>query len=340
LLLGAFPGGEPEFHYVTTHVRGPKLLKVFVAAWGMLHLIWTILFWRCDLAHIHTACYASFLRKSMAASVVRAFGRPVIIHVHGGEFAAFFESSSPRARRRIDRALASADLVIALTEAWKEKLLTMSPGARVRVLPNPVDTRAFEGMDESRVDVSPSGGRALFLGALTKKKGVMDLIDAVTVVAVARPDFVLDVAGHGPAREFVRAAADRGVDRNINYMGWLDEISKLDALGRAHVLVLPSYCEGLSNALLEGLAAGLPVVATPVGGTPEFVTDGVNGLLVEPGDTTAIVASIMRLLSDHELRLTMGSANRELVRSRCDVRVVAEGLGGWYAELGGRTHAH
>ena len=339
-LLGALPDGAPAIHYVTTPVVGSKPLKALVAAAGFVHLLWAILFWRCDLAHIHTACYASFLRKSLAASLVRMFGRPVILHVHGGEFGTFFSQSSARAKRRIGRTLASADLVIALSEGWKEKLLVMSPAARVRVLPNPLDTRAFEGICRSKVEVPISGGRALFLGALTKRKGVYDLVDAVEKVAAERPEFLLDVAGHGSADAFLDAAAESGVDRNVNCMGWLDESSKLRALERAHLLVLPSYDEGLPVALLEGMAAGLPVVTTPVGGIPEFIADGVNGFLVKPGDAAASAASILRLLSDDELRLAMGSRNRELIRARCDLCTIAGRLSDWYAELGGNSRPH
>jgi glycosyltransferase involved in cell wall biosynthesis len=91
-----------------------------------------------------------------------------------------------------------------------------------------------------------------------------------------------------------------------------------------------------SLARTSALAAGLPVVTTPVGGIPEVVKDGVNGLIISPGDVKALGASILRLLEDAELRERMSGANVELVRSRHDAPIVAATLCEWYDEVRGR----
>ncbi|HYW69010.1 MAG TPA: glycosyltransferase, partial [bacterium] len=175
-LLGAMPDDAPDVRYVPTHVDGPKVLKAMAAIAGFFRLLWAITAWRCDLVHIHMASYASFARKSRAVSMARLFRRKVIVHVHGAQFDIVFDGAGPSTRRSITRTLTSADLVIALSERWEEKLGRIAPEARFRVLPNPVDTNLLAGVAAGRPEVPASGGRALFLGAFTQRKGIYDLM--------------------------------------------------------------------------------------------------------------------------------------------------------------------
>ncbi|MFH1502119.1 MAG: glycosyltransferase family 4 protein [Candidatus Eisenbacteria bacterium] len=332
-LLGAMPDDAPEIRYVPTHVDGPKPVKALAAVVGFVRLLWAIVVWRCDLVHIHMASYASFARKSRVASIAHYFRRKVIVHVHGAQFDLFFEGAVTNVKRSITWTLMSADLVIALSDQWEEKLREIAPEARFRVLPNPVDTRRFEGVAAKRPEVPADGGRALFLGAFTQRKGIYDLIEAVALVVAKRPAFALDLGGDHEVGEVRKLVSEKGLERNVRFMGWVRGKKKAEAFARSHVFVLPSYNEGLPIAVLEALAAGLPIVTTPVGGIPEVVVDGVNGLLHEPGDVDALALSILRLLDDAELRSRMSGANLELVSARHDARVVARELVGWYNDV-------
>src|SRR5262249_4735618 len=103
------------------------------------------------------------------------------------------------------------------------------------------------------------------------------------------------------------------------------------------VAVLPSRAEGMSNALLEYMAAGRPVVATPVGATPEVIEDGVHGLLVQPGDPEALAAAIGRLLSDLALASRLGAAARARARGRYGREAMVRRFEEFYTRLIAKT---
>jgi glycosyltransferase involved in cell wall biosynthesis len=148
--------------------------------------------------------------------------------------------------------------------------------------------------------------RLLHIGRLSSEKGVADLLEAVRILKNKHgPWCQLTVAGSGPEenrlKEYVKAL---GIDENVRFVGYVKEDAELVRLYQnSDVFILPSYTEGVPKVILEAMANGLPVVSTAVGGIPEIVQDGVNGLLVPPRDPEGIYAAIHRLLKDGELRL-------------------------------------
>ena len=106
-------------------------------------------------------------------------------------------------------------------------------------------------------------------------------------------------------------AADLGLAGRVHFLGQRDDIP--DLLAALDIFVLPSHSEGVSLALLEAMAAGLPVIATAVGGLPEVVTDGVNGLLIPPQDPEALAQALARLLDDPALAKKLGENARQHV---------------------------
>lgn len=338
-ILAALPADDPEVRYIATHIDGPKLVKTLAALAGGVRLVAAILFWRPHIVHLHTASYASFVRKSALAAIAKAFRRRVVVHVHGAQFDVFWKGARPATRSAIRRMLTGADLVIALSAGWRTKLARMAPKARIRVLPNPVVTADFSPLAEGRPEVPEGGGTVLFLGAFSKRKGIYDLVEAMAEVVRERPDVTFELGGDQDVAEVERLVERRGLSENVEMLGWVRGGEKLATFARAHVYVLPSYHEGLPIGVLEAMAAGLPIVTTPVGGIPEVVRDRVNGLVVTPGDVRALAASILRLLDDADLRRGASAANVELVRSRHDAVLVARTLVEWYHELSGSGDA-
>ena len=138
----------------------------------------------------------------------------------------------------------------------------------------------------------------LFLGHLSARKGVPDLLRAL-----ARPELLarrwhVTLAGGGPIAEFQRLAQDLGVGDRVDFPGWLDASHVQALCADADVLVLPSHAEGLAMAVLEGLANGLAVITTPVGAHPEVIEPEVSGLLIAPGDVEALSNALVRVIDD------------------------------------------
>jgi glycosyltransferase involved in cell wall biosynthesis len=137
-----------------------------------------------------------------------------------------------------------------------------------------------------------------------------------------RDTATLLIVGDGPLRpELEREAAECGLDRSVRFLGSHADVTTFYRI--ADVFVLPSVTEGLSNALLEAMAAGLPVVASDVAGNREVIEDGVNGVLVDWADPGAAAGVVLRLLDDAELRRRVGEAARRCA-GRFTIASVAE----------------
>ena len=129
------------------------------------------------------------------------------------------------------------------------------------------------------------------------------------------------------------AALAAGLGNAVTFAGWVRGEEKLALLQEAALLALPSYAEGVPIAVLEAMAAGLPVVTTPVGGIPDLIADGRNGLLVQPGDVPALASAINRLLDDPALRGAMGDLNRQQVVAEYDVPRYVDRLLALYTDV-------
>jgi len=146
----------------------------------------------------------------------------------------------------------------------------------------------------------------------------------------------LILAGDGPNAGAYRARADAQL-RNVRFLGKVSDVREV--LRAADALVLPSLSEGLSNAVLEAMAMGLPVVATRIGGLTEQVEDRVSGLLVEATNPIALAEAIRRLLGDSDLRTRLGQAARRAAGQRFSIEAMVDAYDQLYEALSGRSLA-
>jgi len=322
---------EIDCTYVTTHRHGSHWTKLLAALSGWTAAAVQLATLEAPLVHIHLSSRASFWRKSVVCLLARLFRRPYLLHVHGSEFAQFYEECPPLARRIVRLVLARADLVMALSQAWRATLQGICPSARIEVLMNAVP---LPPPDEARRRADrPS--TLLFLGEIARHKGVFELARAFGGVTGTFPGLRLVYAGTGAAMDDVRQlAAQPEFAGRIECTGWLEAQRKRAELARATIFVLPSYVEGMPMALLEAMSWGLPVIATAVGGVPEMITHEVNGLLVEPGDVAGLAAAIRRLMEDAGLRERLGGAARETIATRFSLDTAFERLLEIYRRFG------
>ncbi|WP_242335847.1 MULTISPECIES: glycosyltransferase [unclassified Anaeromyxobacter] len=165
-------------------------------------------------------------------------------------------------------------------------------------------------------------------------KGQTDLLHAMREVVRARPEARLVLVGDGARRPLLeRAARQLGVAEHCHFLGHRRDVASL--LARAEVAVSPSYAEGISNALLEAMAARLPVVATSVGGTPELVHEGEEGFLVPPGAPAVLARRLLELLDDAPLRRRMGERGRRRVEREFSVEQMRASYDALYEDLTG-----
>jgi glycosyltransferase involved in cell wall biosynthesis len=183
---------------------------------------------------------------------------------------------------------------------------------RVTMIPNGVpapDCNADRGLLAAELGVARDTPLVGFVGRLSPEKAPDAFVRAASLVAGANPAAGFVVIGDGPMRAELRRMADAlGIGEHVHFIGERDDVQRL--LPSLSILVVPSHTEGMPLALMEGMAAGVPVVATAVGGIPELLQHQRTGLLVAPGDVAQIAVDVAQLLRDAGRRAAMGALGR------------------------------
>jgi glycosyltransferase involved in cell wall biosynthesis len=211
------------------------------------------------------------------------------------------------------------------------------PPAKMVLIPNGVREEALEAPADGRAKRRELGipAEAPIVGAVSRlawKKGIAHLVQATPRILAAAPDARVVVAGDGPLRDELRAeAAALGVGDRVLLLGSRDDTIAL--MAAFDVFVLPSVVEGMSNALIEAMAVGRPVVATDVGGNPEVVVDGQTGLLVPPAAPDRLAAAVVTLLGAPGRAAEMGEAGRRRVMGHYRVDAMTRHIEALYDAL-------
>lgn len=268
----------------------------------------------CDVLHTHD--YKSNLLGGLAARRADA-ALPWIATVH-------LHTEATR-RLRIYRALdlfllRLADRVITVSREQQRLLRRRGVEPRRLVLvPNVIDVDAFRAgagrpdRARSAVGLPRQGPVVAAVGRLAHQKGLDLFLAAAVGIRRQRPDCRFVIAGSGPLRPALERQVDlSGLRDCVHLVGYRADVARL--LLACDVVVLPSRSEGMPLVLLEALAMARPVVAARVGGVPEVLRDGRDGLLIEPGSATELEAAVVRLLADPAWAARLGSAGELRVR--------------------------
>jgi len=299
--------------------------------------------------------------------LVAAFGlatyarrvQPQVVHLHSarahatGLLAAGTAKAKSVVARRVDFEVARSPLSALKYRLPVDRFVTVSrgiadvlvrggiPPSRIAVIHSGIDIDAVV----SRVETARKGGAAEAMrrrlgaqgplvgaiAALAPHKDHRTLVDAARLVLEERPDVRFVAAGAGPTEAAVRAQVEQlGLGEAFLLPGFVDDVPAL--LGALDVFVLSSYLEGLGTSVLDAQAAGVPVVATGVGGVPEMIEDGVNGRLVPPRDPRALADAILETLADPAAAQARAAKARVTVREFGLTRTI-EKTEALYAEL-------
>ena len=249
--------------------------------------------------HVNMAERLSIVRKGAVIVLSRALGIPVVLHLHAAELHHTYPRL-PRPLQAMTRWVFSlpASCVVLGTAAQRFVIDELRvPSSRVEIVFNgvPAPTVPRRLVKENAVK------RLLFVGNLSERKGVTDLLKALS-----RPgfeDFPLELvfAGDGDIAGYQAKANALGLEKKVRFAGWVEQAEVADLMAQADLLVLPSYDEGLPLVILEALGNGVAVVCTPVGEIPSVLQHGITACLVEPGDVNGLAASLQSLLRQPDL---------------------------------------
>jgi glycosyltransferase involved in cell wall biosynthesis len=238
--------------------------------------------------------------------------------------------------RRLTRAALalSRPAYVAVSQAVKDYScvnLAIRP-EQVRVIYNGVDLTEFS--PDGHNGRSPHNGRTVIgmAARFSAEKNHDGLLTAAAELARRGVDFELRLAGEGGLRpQCKKRAAALGIAERVRFLGMVEDVPRF--LDDLDVFVLPSLREGLPMTILEAMAMGVPVVATGIAGVPEVVRHGENGLLVPPGDPTALADALACLAGDEPLRRRLGRNALVTVREGFSVALTARRLERFYAKV-------
>jgi glycosyltransferase involved in cell wall biosynthesis len=263
---------------------------------------------------IFSSSGASFVEKCLYAAYSRLRGSRVLFFLRDGGFMVIARRSAAY-RTYARQMLRASHVVLCQSASWRQFFAT-EIGVdvnRCAIVENWTVSRSDLAIGDERDYQRTTTLKIGYLGWIEETKGIMDLLEALRLLVSGCPVSSLEliVAGQGTAlakcERFVRA---NGIASNVTFLGWVSGEQKAKFLREVNIFVLPSHFEGISNAMLEAMAAGLPVVVTRVGGLPDVVQDGCDGLVVEPGDPLALRDAISTLAGDPNLRESLGRAAR------------------------------
>lgn len=272
--------------------------------------------------------------------------KPDVVHIHSrrgadvwGGLAAQWAGVPCVLSRRVDNAESRwwvglkyrlFDHVITISDGIRQVLLSEGlPEHRVSCVRSALDPTPFLAHCDKAALLAKLKlpANALLVGVVAQlipRKGHRHLLAALPAVLEAYPQVHVLVLGRGPLEdELRRSISQQGLNEHVHLMGFRDDLPEF--LGCLDLLVHPADMEGLGISLLQASAAQVPIIASRAGGMPEAVRDGVNGLLIEPGDVHALTTAMIHLLGDEALRVQMGRAGRALVNTEFSIDAMVRG---------------
>lgn len=290
-----------------------NMLRLIAPVYDAIRLIRLLVSKQHDVYHINPSfTLRSVVRDGMFLLILLAFRRRnVLVFIHGWDEEFYRRLAASRGLRALFATVyrrAARVLVLASSFAGKLELLGL-PRNRICVVTTMFEGESIQAAARRRTDQSV---QILFMARFVATKGVYELLQAIKRINECGTNAILIMAGDGPEDEGLRRwCATHDLQHNVHFTGYVKDLEKAQLLSNADIFVLPSHGEGCPIALLEAMAAGLPVIVTSVGGIPDIVQDGVNGVVLDTPESTAISDALLRLSGDADLRARMGQRNRE-----------------------------
>ena len=318
--------GKYNLKYIPSAVSGNPIKRIVFSVFGVLRVLLYALFHSFDLLHVHMSERMSVFRKGAVIKIAGIRKPKVIIHMHGAEFELWYKGLGAKKQAKVRRIINSADKIIILGEYWREFVSSLlEDKSKVEVVYNAVGCP-----DRSRYN--PNARGLLFLGAIGKRKGVYDLLEAMKILKRDGVDTKLVL--YGPdATDGIEALIEKyGLSDCAEYRGWLSKENKEAVFRETALNILPSYNEGLPMTILETMSFGIPNITTPVAAIPEVVSSR-NGYLVSPGDYKAVAERVAEFLADGGLRKRLSESSYSTIKEGFSIEKHIEKITEIYSEV-------
>lgn len=306
--------GTAELRYLDTRGGGSAIYSFLVLAAALSKLVSGRISGKLRGVHVNMAERLSLFRKGVVVVACQALGLPVVLHLHAAQLHHFYHAL-PRPLQSLTRWLFSLPSHCIVLGNTAKRFVT----EELQVSHDRVEI-VYNGVPEPTVirrkRTAGSVQRLLFLGNLSERKGVSDLLQALALPCLDTSRLEVILAGDGDLQAYQEKARMLHVDGFVHFEGWADQRKVSCLLAYADVLVLPSYDEGLPLVILEAMANRVAIVCSPVGEIPSVLTDGINVCFVQPGDVKGIASTLQRVLHQPELMESLGRNGRALYEER------------------------
>ncbi len=310
------------FNFIPSHKNTNTVLKIYTFFVCLIKLIVTLISnKKIKILHIHGASYGSFYRKFVVFVLGKyLFRKKVIFHIHGGGFKEFYKNSDVLTKRFVKILLMNADIILCLSQSWKEFFERKFEIKRLQIMPNIIDY-PIKINDAVKADLITF----LFLGLICDAKGIFDLMEVIIKNKERYRDRMkLFIGGNGEVQKLKDLIKKNNIEDIVEYSGWITGTEKANILNSSDVYILPSYTEGLPISILESMSYGKAVISTNVGGIPEIVRNNENGLLINPGELNQIEQALDFFLENPDLTKEYGIISEQMVQKHLPHFVLKE----------------
>lgn len=321
--------------WIETHRDGNAVRKILYFITALIEFMFLVPFY--DIVHIHIATYQSAQRKCFFFCIAKLLKKKTILHFHPSNEKFLYEEKVTKLYRYL---FEKSDKVWVLSPQWNRwicDILGSGPwcaNIEVKYNPCPVVCRN-ESMRTKQI---------LYAGTILRRKGYDVLLRAFGKIACQFPDWTLVFAGNAyhengedEIAKGIALSEELRISDQVRWLGWVSGKEKDKVFNESSIYCLASDGEGFPMGVLDAWAYGIPCVVTPVGGIPDIIDNGVNGLLFNVGDVSQLADCLVSLMSDENLRKSIVHNSDKLANGLFDISVVNESIGnGYLAVLSGQ----
>lgn len=308
-----------------------KLIRILISPFVLMLII---LRFKPDIIHLNSSLFRKAYWRDLAyIFVAKIFGCRIVWQMHGGRPLNLFLGTNPLSHLFFRWSLNLPNALVLLAEIERSMFKPFRTGKSVTVIPNAID------LDDYATAVPKKYDERLFnlgyVGRLVEKKGVMKTIEALAILDQGGLDCLrLDIAGTGPYEaELRRKVRDLKLSAVVKFIGPVFDEAKIRFWSDIGIFVFPTYGEGLPFSVLEAMASGTPVIATKVGGIPDVITQGVEGLLIDSREPQSVANAIEDIVSDCKRLEAMSEAAIDRARENYGVERLAKQFDSLYRRV-------
>ncbi len=326
-----------------TQGRSPKkwrnIFLPFIIIFQLLKFKYILKKDRPDIVHLNSGMGQTNLKRDLVyLKFSKSMNVPVLFFFHGWKEYVFNRIKKNHRRRKffINRILL-ADAVVVSANQFKKELIDLGiESQKIFVSSSMVESKKYH-QKIKKFDLPPY--EILFCSSMIKPKGIYELLDSIPFVIQEYPGTIFTFIGNGiELYNLKEKSKELQIENNVEFTGYISNTEKIRLFKKAHVFVLPSHTEGFPTVVLEAMAAGIPLVVTPVGGLIDVILEGVNGEIIKsmPPRPKEIGEKIIKLISNPNLMKKMNENNKKMVIEKYDAKVISFHLGQIYEKISKR----